>query len=86
MVMVYFVTAPFVDLPAIATRIKEATAASDKPVTCVVCTIEKWAALIHQLRGSGIPVYSSPRMRCGASPAWRAISSCATVLRPSCRS
>jgi acyl-CoA synthetase (NDP forming) len=57
MVMIYFVTAPFVDLPAIATRIKEATVGSDKPVVCVVCTIDKWAALISQLRGSGIPVY-----------------------------
>ena len=57
MVMIYFVTAPFVDLPAIATRIKEATMGSDKPVACVVCTIDKWAGLINQLRGSGIPVY-----------------------------
>lgn len=57
MAMVYFVTAPFVDLPAIATRIKEATTNADKPVVCVVCTIDKWAGLIHQLRESGIPVY-----------------------------
>lgn len=57
MVMVYFVTAPFVDLPAIARRIKEASEGADKPVVCVVCTISKWAALIDQLRGSGIPVY-----------------------------
>lgn len=58
MVMVYFVTAPFVDLPAIATRIKEATASADKPVVCVVCTIDKWSGLIDQLRESGIPVYA----------------------------
>ncbi|MCU0694123.1 MAG: acetate--CoA ligase family protein [Polyangiaceae bacterium] len=57
MSMVYFVTAPFVDLPAIAKRIKEATAGADKPVVCVVCTIDKWAGLVSQLRESGIPVY-----------------------------
>ena len=57
MAMVYFVTAPFVDLPAIATRIKEATTDADKPVVCVVCTIDKWAGLVNQLRESGIPVY-----------------------------
>ncbi len=57
MVMVYFVTAPFVDLPAIAKRLKDATTGADKPVVCVVCTIDKWAALIHQLRESSIPVY-----------------------------
>ncbi len=57
MVMVNFITAPFVDLEAIAARIKEATSASEKPVVSVVMTIEKWAGLIRSLRGSGIPVY-----------------------------
>ena len=57
MVLIYFVTAPFVDLPAIATRIKEAASGSDKPVVSVICTIDKWGALIAQLRESGIPVY-----------------------------
>ncbi len=57
MVMVNFITAPFVDLDAIAARIKEATTASEKPVVCVVMTIEKWAGLIRSLRESGIPVY-----------------------------
>ncbi len=57
MVMVYFVTAPFVDLPAIARRLKEATTGAEKPVVSVVCTIDKWASLIHQLREAGIPVY-----------------------------
>jgi acyl-CoA synthetase (NDP forming) len=57
MVMVNFITAPFVDLDAIAARIKEATTASEKPVACVVMTIEKWAGLIRSLRESGIPVF-----------------------------
>ncbi|HLE61353.1 MAG TPA: acetate--CoA ligase family protein [Thermoanaerobaculaceae bacterium] len=57
MVLVFFVTAPFVDLDAIARRIKEATSQSTKPVVVVVETIEKWAGLIRQLRESGLPLY-----------------------------
>jgi len=60
MVMVNFITAPFVDLDGIARRIKEAAGASEKPVVCVVMTIEKWAGLIKTLRESGIPVYDFP--------------------------
>jgi len=57
MLLVFFVTAPFVDLDAIARRIKEATATSDKPVVMVVETIDRWKRLIEQLRGVGLPVY-----------------------------
>jgi acetate---CoA ligase (ADP-forming) len=57
MVLVFFVTAPFVDLDAIARRIKEATSQSRKPVVVVIETIDKWGALIRQLRESGLPVY-----------------------------
>jgi len=57
MVLIYFVSAPFVDLDGIAARIKEANDKSDKPVTAVVCTIPKWQRLIDKLRASGIPVY-----------------------------
>jgi acetyltransferase len=57
MVLVFFVTAPFVDLDAIARRIKEATARSAKPVVVVIETIEKWGGLLRQLRESGLPVY-----------------------------
>lgn len=57
MVLVFFVTAPFVDLDAIARRIKEATSRSAKPVVVVVETIAKWAGLIRQMRESGVPVY-----------------------------
>jgi acetyltransferase len=60
MVMVYFVTAPFVDLPAIAARIKEATTHADKPVVCVVCTLDKDSALVDQLRNAGVPVFDFP--------------------------
>ncbi len=57
MVLVFFVTAPFVDLDAIARRIKEATSASAKPIVVVIETIDTWAGLIRQLRDSGLPVY-----------------------------
>jgi acetate---CoA ligase (ADP-forming) len=57
MVLVFLVTAPFVDLDAIATRLGEATANAGKPVVAVVETIEKWAGLIRKLREGGIPVY-----------------------------
>jgi acetate---CoA ligase (ADP-forming) len=60
MVLVYFVTAPFVDLPGIATRIKDAASGCGKPIVSVVCTIDKWGALIEQLRTSGIPVFEFP--------------------------
>jgi len=57
MVLVFFVTAPFTDIDAIARRIKEATDGSDKPVVVVVETYSAWYALIDKLRDSGLPVY-----------------------------
>jgi acetyltransferase len=57
MVLVFFVTAPFVDLDAISRRIKEATEKSDKPVVMVVETIDRWKGLIDSLRAVGLPVY-----------------------------
>ncbi len=57
MVLLFFVTAPFVDTDAIADRIKEAMSASTKPVVVVVETIPKYYGLIERLRKSGIPVY-----------------------------
>ncbi len=56
-VLVFFVTAPFVDLDAIAARLKEATTGAQKPVVVVIETIDKWGGLIRKLRESGIPVY-----------------------------
>jgi acetyltransferase len=57
MVLVFFVTAPFVDLDAIAARLKEATSTSTKPVVMVVETYSKWYGLIDKLRENGLPVY-----------------------------
>lgn len=57
MVLVFFVTAPFVDLDAIAARIKEACAGSNKPVVVVIETRELWYGLINSLREGGVPVY-----------------------------
>ncbi len=57
MVLVFFVTAPFVDLDAIASRIKEACSSSAKPVVVVIETREIWYGLINSLREGGIPVY-----------------------------
>ncbi|MFH0899081.1 MAG: acetate--CoA ligase family protein [Pseudomonadota bacterium] len=70
MVLVYFVTAPFVDLDSIAARIKEAQVQNGgrKPMVVVVETIEKWAGLIRKLRESGIPVYEFPED--GARALW----------------
>ena len=57
MVLIYFVSAPFVDVDAIATRIAEANERSDKPVVAVICTFAKMYRLIDKLRASGIPTY-----------------------------
>jgi acetyltransferase len=57
MVEVFFVTAPFVDLDAIADKIKEATQVAAKPVVMVIETIDKWKRLIDRLRENGLPVY-----------------------------
>jgi len=57
MVEVFFVTAPFTDVDAIARRIKEATAGSQKPVVVVVETYSAWYGLIDKLRASDLPVY-----------------------------
>jgi acetyltransferase len=57
MVEVFFVTAPFVDLGAIAAKIKEVTATSPKPVVMVVETMDTWYGLIDSLREGGVPVY-----------------------------
>ena len=44
MVLVFFVTAPFVNLDAIAARVKEAADTSDKPVVMVVETSFSFAS------------------------------------------
>jgi len=60
MVLVFFVTAPFTDIDAIAARIKEATEASDKPVVVVVETYSENYRLIENLRAANLPVYEFP--------------------------
>jgi acetyltransferase len=60
MVLVFFVTAPFVDLDKIAGEIKQALATSKKPVVAVIETSEKWYGLIRNLRAGGVPVYEFP--------------------------
>ncbi len=57
MVLIFFVTAPFVDLDAIAARIEEVVKSSTKPVVMVIETMSTWYGLIDKLRGSGVPVY-----------------------------
>jgi acetyltransferase len=60
MVMVFFVTAPFTDVEAIARRIDEAAAESKKPVVVVVETFSENYGLIDKLRAAGLPVYEFP--------------------------
>ncbi len=60
MVMVFFVTAPFTDIEAIAVRIKEAAGESGKPVVVVVETHSENYSLIENLRAADLPVYEFP--------------------------
>ena len=57
MVLVFFVTAPFVNLDEIAQKIKEATANTEKPVVMVIETIPMYGRLIELLRAADLPVY-----------------------------
>lgn len=53
-----FVTPPFVDCEAVAHRLAEIGATADKPIVCIVLTIEeKFGEVIRLIRESGIPVY-----------------------------
>jgi acetyltransferase len=55
-----FVTPPFVDCEGVARRLGEIGKTAEKPVVCVVMTIERWAEVIRLIRASGIPVYDYP--------------------------
>ncbi|MFH1808324.1 MAG: acetate--CoA ligase family protein [Pseudomonadota bacterium] len=57
MVLIFFVTAPFVDLDAIAARMEQVVKTSTKPVVMVIETMSTWYGLIDKLRQSGVPVY-----------------------------
>jgi acyl-CoA synthetase (NDP forming) len=53
-----FVTPPFVDCEAVARKLAEIGAAAQKPIICIVLTIEeRWGEVIRLIRESGIPVY-----------------------------
>ncbi|MEW5995782.1 MAG: CoA-binding protein, partial [Candidatus Zixiibacteriota bacterium] len=53
-----FVTPPFVDCDAVARKLAEIGAAAQKPIICIILTIEeRWGQVIRLIRESGIPVY-----------------------------
>ncbi|UCG60822.1 MAG: acetate--CoA ligase family protein [Candidatus Zixiibacteriota bacterium] len=53
-----FVTPPFVDCEAVACKLAEIGAAAQKPIICIILTIEeRWGEVIRLVRQSGIPVY-----------------------------
>ena len=60
MVLVNFISAPFVDLHGIAQRLKEAGETAAKPVVVVLETIEKWYDLMQAIRDGGTPVFEFP--------------------------
>jgi acetyltransferase len=55
-----FVTPPFVDCEGVASKLAEIGKRAEKPVVCVVMTIERWAEVVRLIRESGIPVYDFP--------------------------
>lgn len=55
-----FVTPPFVDCEGVARKLAEIGKTAEKPVVCVVMTIERWAEVVRLIRESGIPVYDFP--------------------------
>ncbi len=53
-----FVTPPFVDCEAVAQKLAEIGAAAEKPIICIILTIEeRWGEVIRVIRKSGIPVF-----------------------------
>jgi len=56
-----FVTPPFVDCEAVARKLGEIGKTTDKPIVCIILTIEeKFGEVIRLIRESGIPVYDYP--------------------------
>lgn len=56
-----FVTPPFVDCEAVARKLGEIGAAADKPIVCIILTIEeKFGEVVRLVRQSGIPVFDYP--------------------------
>jgi acetyltransferase len=73
-----FVTPPFVDCEGVARRLGEIGKTAEKPVVCVVMTIEKWDEVIRLIRESGIPVYDYPET---ASKVLAAMTEYGKILR-----
>lgn len=56
-----FVTPPFVDCEAVAHKLAEIGATAQKPIVCIILTIEeKFGKVVRLIRESGIPVYDFP--------------------------
>jgi len=56
-----FVTPPFVDCEAVAQKLGEIGASADKPMVCIILTIEeKFGEVIRLVRESGVPVFDYP--------------------------
>jgi acetyltransferase len=56
-----FVTPPFVDCEAVAHKLAEIGASADKPIICIILTIEeKFGEVVRLTRESGIPVFDYP--------------------------
>ncbi len=74
-----FVTPPFVDCEAVAHKLAEIGATAEKPIICIVLTIEeKFGKVIRLIRESGIPVYDFPE---SASKALTALIKYGQILR-----
>jgi acetyltransferase len=74
-----FVTPPFVDCEAVAHNLAEIGATAEKPIICIVLTIEeKFGEVIRLIRESGIPVYNFPE---SASRALTALIRYGQILR-----
>lgn len=56
-----FVTPPFVDCEAVARKLGEIGSTADKPIVCIILTIEeKFGEVIRLIRKSGVPVFDFP--------------------------
>ncbi len=59
--LLVFVTSPFADGVGIARKLSEIGKTAEKPIVCMVLTLEeRWTKLIPLLRESSIPVYDFP--------------------------
>ncbi len=56
-----FVTPPFVDCEAVARKLGEIGSTAEKPIICIILTIEeKFGEVIRLIRKSGVPVFDFP--------------------------